>query len=119
MLHTRRNVAVVLFAVVLCFGLAAGSVVVHRPVTMVLGNACEPAPDNPNGYCYGPRPAGGWPFAFLYDDPGTSVRDSLGVEDDLMPAWFLADAATFGLLAALVAVAVHMWRRRRPGESPA
>ena len=42
-------------------GLAAGSVVIHRPVLMVVGNMCQPAADNPSGYCFAWLPAGGVP----------------------------------------------------------
>jgi hypothetical protein len=117
MSHAARNIAVLL-TVALCFSLAAGSVVIHRQVTMEGGNLCERTTDNPNGFCYGPEPVGGWPFAFLYDDQATSVIGQLGPEDDFRPGWFLADMATFGTLATLVAVAVHLLRRRRPAGSP-
>lgn len=117
--RTGRNIATLL-GVILCFVLAAGSVVVHRQVTAVVGNVCEPTTGNSNGYCFGPVPAGGWPFAFLYDNPGVSVRGSLDFpEDDLRPGWYLADVAAFGALLSLIAVAVHVRRRRRPAGSPA
>jgi hypothetical protein len=115
--HAGRNIGILL-GLILSFVLAVGSVVVHRQVTMVVGNVCEPTNDNPNGYCFGPEPAGGWPFPYLYDNPGVSVRGSLNFpEDDLRPGWFLADVATFSALAALIAVAVHLRRRRRPAGS--
>jgi hypothetical protein len=118
MSHTARTIAIPL-AVILCFGLAAGSVLVHRQVTVVTANVCEPTTDNPNGYCFGPAPAGGWPFAFLYDNPGVSVRGSLNFpEDDLRPGWFLADATTFAALLVPVAVAIRRRRRRRPAAIP-
>ncbi|OLB67347.1 MAG: hypothetical protein AUI10_00365 [Actinobacteria bacterium 13_2_20CM_2_72_6] len=82
---------------------------------MIVGNVCEPSADNPEGLCYAWLPAGGWPFAFLYDDPGTSVRGQLGLEDDFRPGWFLVDAAIFGTLPAIGAVVRH-FRRRRPSE---
>jgi len=97
---------------VLAFCLAAGSVVVHRPVLMAVGNMCDPSADNPGGLCYQRLPAGGWPFAFLYDDPGTSVLGTLGPEDDFRPGWFLVDAAIFAVLPA-IGVVVFLVRRRR------
>jgi hypothetical protein len=97
---------------ILAIGLAAGSVTVHRAVQMTVGNMCPVTPDNPAGLCVDGLPAGGWPFAFLYDNPGTSVRGNLGVEDDFRMGWFLLNAAVLGLLPALSAVLVA--RRRRP-----
>ncbi len=76
-----------------------------------MGNMCDTTRDNPFGYCYQQLPTGGWPFAFLYDSPGTSVRGRLGAEDVFKPGWFLLDAAIFGLLPALGAVILG--RRRR------
>jgi hypothetical protein len=115
--YTGRNIAIV-FGFILCFFLAAGSVIIHRQATVVLGNLCEQTTDNPHGYCFGPAPAGGWPFAFLYDNPSVSVRGSLDFpEDELRPGWFLADVAAFSALPALIAVAPHLRRRRRSAGS--
>jgi hypothetical protein len=112
MSHVGRNIAI-FGAVILGFWLAVGSVAIHRQVTVVVGNVCDSTPDNPNGYCYGPVPAGGWPFAYLYDNPGVSVRGSLDFpEDDLRPGWFLADVVALSALPALIAVAVDLLRRR-------
>ncbi len=97
---------------VLAVGLAAGSVMVHRTVQITVGNMCPVTPDNPGGLCVDGLPVGGWPFAFLYDDPGTSVRGSLGFEDDFRVGCFLLDAAVLGLLPTLSALLVA--RRRRP-----
>lgn len=85
---------------------------------MVVGNMCDPTRDNPLGYCFQQLPAGGWPFAFLFDNPTTSVRGQLGVEDTFKPGWFLFDMAVFGALAAAGAVVFGI-RRRRSSESPA
>jgi hypothetical protein len=100
----------------LAFVLAAGSVVIHRPQRMVVGNMCETTSDNPHGYCYRRLPTGGWPFAFLFDSPGTSVVGQLGLmEDDFKPWRFLLDMAVFGTLPAAGAVVIGL-RRRRPHE---
>jgi hypothetical protein len=58
-------------------------------------------------------PAGGWPFAFLYDSPCCSVIGSLGLEDTFKPGWFLLDAAVFGVLPATVAAVLLRRPRRR------
>src|SRR5262245_24744796 len=96
-----RGVAGLAVCAALAFGLAAGSVVIHRRVLMDVGNVCEPARDNPSGLCFARLPAGGWPFAFLYDDPSTSVWGRLGVEDEFDPGWFLIDVAIFGALPTI------------------
>jgi hypothetical protein len=85
---------------------------------MVVGNMCEPTGDNPRGYCFRRLPAGGWPFAFLYDNPGTSVRGRLGAEDSFRPGWFLIDAVVFGALPVAGAAVIGV-RRRRSSELPA
>jgi hypothetical protein len=98
--------------------LAAGSVAVHRSERMVVGNMCETTRDNPFGYCYQQLPIGGWPLAFLFDDPTTSVRGQLGlVEDDFRPGWFLLDMAVFGVLPAAGAVVVGTRRRKAAQDS--
>jgi hypothetical protein len=114
MLRIRWGIAVVL-AFVASFPLAAETVQVHSQVTGVHGNLCEPTVDNPSGYCYGPVLAGGWPFPFLADDWGVSVRNSLDFpEDDLDLRWYLADVATFEAMFtatfAVVGVVGHALR---------
>ena len=104
--------AVVVIAV-LGLGLAAGSAAVQRKVPAVV--ACEPVPSNPSGRCDTRLLAGGWPFAFLYDNPSISALDSLFLEDDFKPGWFLADAA---ILSALPAVGLALLRMRRRTTLP-
>jgi hypothetical protein len=109
-----RRLSALIVGAALAFVLAAGSVVLHRPVRMVVGNMCETTSDNPLGYCFQQLPAGGWPFAFLFDNPATSVRGQLGAEDVFKPGWFLLDMAIFGTLPAVGAVVFSMRRRRSP-----
>jgi hypothetical protein len=109
--------AAILASAALTIGLAAGSVMVHRPVRRAVGSLCAPAGDDPSGMCFQRLPAGGWPFSFLYDNPGTSVLGQLGPEDDFKPGWFLLDAAIFGLLPTSGAVALRL-RRRRARKPP-
>lgn len=81
---------------------------------MVTGNVCQPTGDNPEGYCYSRLPAAGWPFPFVFDDPGTSVRGHLYWNDEFAVGWFLLDVAIFSALCAGIATVL---RRRRPQES--
>jgi hypothetical protein len=55
-----------------------------------------------------PRVEGGWPAAFVADDPATSVPYRLGVEDMFRPAPFVADVAFWYL-----AVGLLLWPVRR------
>jgi hypothetical protein len=110
--RVARAFAALVVGAAVTFGLAAGSVVIHRPVPTAVGNMCDPAGDNPSGLCFERLPAGGWPFSFVYDDPGTSIVGRLGPEDDVRPGRFLLDAAIFAILPAFGAVVLRMrWRR--------
>jgi hypothetical protein len=110
-----RGLAALVAGAGLAVVLAGWSVVIHRPVRMVVGNMCEPTGDNPHGYCFRQLPAGGWPFAFLYDSPGTSVVGKLGAEDTFESGWFLLDTAVFGALQAGGALALGLRRRSGTG----
>ena len=72
---------------------------------------------NPNGYCYADLPAGGYPFAWLYDSPATSVVGRLGAEDVLTNggvrlAPLIADVVLYFLLFAVIwFLAVRRWQR--------
>jgi hypothetical protein len=57
---------------------------------------CPTTPDNPAGLCIDGAAAGGWPLAFLYDDPGTSVQGKLGFEDDFRMGPFLLEWPSSG-----------------------
>jgi hypothetical protein len=92
--------------------------VIHRRVPMSVGNLCEPTRDNPYGNCYERLPVGGWPFAFVRDDPGTSVVGSLGPEDTIEPGWFLVDAAIFTAVP-VAGVMIFRVRRRRSADPSA
>ena len=85
-----------LLAAVLGIMLAGASVVVQRPGAMTVDDMRRRAPGSSNGYCSAGPPVGGWPFAFLYDSPGTSVLGKLGPEDDVRAWAFVADAAVYG-----------------------
>lgn len=59
-----------------------------------------------------PRIEGGWPAAFLADDPATSVPHKLGIEDAFRPAPFIADVSFWYL-----AVGLMLWLVRRQSLS--
>jgi len=110
------RVALALLAAIV---LAACSVLVQRrgPELGQTGNLCGP---QMNEICWAPRVNGGFPFAFLFDNPGVSVPDALGIgEDDFRWPPFLADVVFWLLLLLLLA---RSWRRvagrRRAGSIP-
>jgi hypothetical protein len=107
-----RWLVVFLASTGIALGLAATSVSFHRHVPVVVGNMCPPTAGSPSEFCYRDRLIGGWPFAFLYDNPGTSVLGALGPEDDFRPAWFLADTAVFDALTTAGLVGLRLGRRR-------
>jgi hypothetical protein len=104
-------------AAVLGVLLAGASVVVQRPGTTAVDSMCRRAPGSTNGYCSTGPPVGGWPFAFLYDRPGTSVLGKLGPEDDVRAWSFVADAAVYGGLVGALVLVVGGARRRRVAEA--
>jgi hypothetical protein len=106
-----------LLAAVLGIMLAGASVVVQRPGAMTVDDMCRRAPGSSNGYCSAGPPVGGWPFAFLYDSPGTSVLGKLGPEDDVRAWAFVADAAVYGGLVGALVLVVGRVRRRRVAEA--
>jgi hypothetical protein len=109
-----RWIPALLLCVVAALCLAMASVFVQRSTP----SACERTPDPSLGECYERTlPAGGWPFAFLYDNVGTSVLGKLGPEDDFRPWRFLADTTLFGALLAAGAVGARRLRSRG-GRSP-
>lgn len=114
-----RWVLLALGTVIWSLGLAAGSVAVHRPERMVVGNVCDATPVNPDGLCYDLLPRGGWPFSFLADSPSTSVRGVLGPEDTFDPTGFLLDAVIVGVVSLGAVTAVRRIRRRAPASQPA
>jgi hypothetical protein len=95
-----RVLRLALFGLIVAVVLAAASVGVqrHGPETGVFGNLCGPDGREP---CVRPLLNGGFPIGFLYDSPGVSGEDQLGLgEDRLRPLPFLGDVVFyFGLLA--------------------
>ena len=100
--------ATLVAGVLLAFVLAAASVTIHRGIPQDVGRCGDGRP------CLAQLPAAGWPFAFLYDNPGTSVVGSLGPEDDFQPRWYLADAAVFAVVPVLGVATLALFTRRKP-----
>jgi hypothetical protein len=102
---------------VLGTGLALLSVFIERtgPERVVYSNLCGPSHSE---LCYKPVLKGGFPFAYLYDRPGVSVEDQLGLpEDKLEPVPFVLDAMLYGALIALGRRAVLRRRQSRSREA--
>jgi hypothetical protein len=82
---------------------------------VVYSNLCGP---DQGELCYKPVLKGGSPFAYLYDRPGVSVEDQLGLpEDRLEPVPFALDAMLYGALIGLGRRAVLRRRQARSREA--
>lgn len=46
-------------------------------------------------HCFHPNLSGGFPFAFIFDTPTTSVHNSLGLEDDFRWYPFIIDMCLY------------------------
>ena len=90
------------------------SILFTRPFPGVVGNLCLQTDENPIGYCYEMLPKGGFPFAFMWDNGGSSVIGKLSwIEDDfrLLPFlgnWWFYISVFAGLYASF------MYFRARP-----
>ncbi len=93
--------------VIAALALAAASVVVQHDDASVAIYGTEAGLSQVK-----PRVEGGWPAAFVADDPATSVPYRLGIEDVFRPAPFVADVAFW-----YVAVGLLLWLVRRAAAS--
>ncbi len=93
--------------VIAALALAAASVAVQRDDASVAIYGTEGGLSQVH-----PRVEGGWPAAFVADDPATSVPYRLGVEDVFRPAPFVADVGFW-----YVVVGVLLWLARRAAAS--
>lgn len=93
------------------------SVFVERkgPELAPYGNLCGP---RHNDLCYEPQLKGGFPIAYLFDSPGTSVERNLGLEDKLVPSALFLDITLYFVIVLLAVRAVpfcwaKLYRRAR------
>ena len=93
-----RTAIVILAASALA--LASATIQVVGPEIGTYGNVCGPSGDD---LCYQELVKGGFPFAFIFDNPSVSVRDQIGFfEDDFFVFPFVID--TLILIAVLWAI---------------
>lgn len=94
--------------------LTIASVVVTRPYQAEVGNVCQKTVSNTRGICYAPLPAGGFPFAYLYDFGGVSVQGKLGFgEDRFVTMPFVVDWILINLVLAVLIWSAQLWIRPR------
>lgn len=62
--------------------------------------------------CLRPVKSAGLPFGYIYDVPGISLENSIGIEDDWRWSGFVLNVGTY--FAVLSAVAVALALRARP-----
>lgn len=76
------------------------SVLIERngPELAVYGNMCGPKHDQ---LCYEPVLKSGFPMAYVFDAPGTSVERDLGLEDRLSITAFLVNIVLYFVVALL------------------
>lgn len=90
----KTSQKVILLAVVILAAsalvLASSAIQVVGPEEGTYGNVCGPSGDD---LCYQELVKGGFPFAFIFDNPSVSVRDQIGFfEDDFFIIPFIIDA---------------------------
>ncbi len=97
-----------LLVAVLAIALSAASVLVQRtgPELAQYGNLCGPSSSDP---CLEPVLKGGFPVAFLFDQPGVSVEHRLSLGEDVLHIGaFAANAILYfvGIMLAAFAMAL-------------
>jgi hypothetical protein len=111
-----KELRAILLAVVAAVALTCGSFAYQRrgPELAVVGNLCGP---QMNELCYAPILKGGYPLAYIYDNPNTSVEGDLGVEDKLRPGAFVLDVLAYFVVLLLAGKALGYARTRRRGRA--
>jgi hypothetical protein len=100
------------FALVSAITLTLVSVSLERkgPDLAPYGNLCGPRHDD---LCYEPQLKGGFPIAYLFDSPGTSVERNLGLEDRLVMGALILDIALYFIVVLLALwVVPFRWAKR-------
>jgi hypothetical protein len=100
-MSARSKLRLASFALVSGIMLTLLSVSVERkgPELAPYGNLCGPRHDD---LCYEPQLKGGFPIAYLFDSPGTSVERDLGLEDKLVLGALFLDIALYFVIVLLV-----------------
>jgi hypothetical protein len=93
--YLRIKIFVILTVVSISFVLASYTYQQKGPEIGVYGNACV---DQPNGLCKGPILGAGFPFQYVIDNLGTSVREQLGMEDNFRLIPFLLDILFYNII---------------------
>jgi len=112
-MRLSSNLTLAALSLIAAFVLTILSVNIERigPEQAAYGNLCGP---HMNDLCYEPVLKGGFPIAYLFDNPGISVEHQLSVgEDDLRAGALLLDVAIYFALILLAALAVRTRLRRR------
>jgi hypothetical protein len=100
---------VAVLALVLSVTLALLSVFIQRqgPELVQYGNLCGPTGNDP---CTRPVLKGGFPFAYLFDNPGVSVENQLAfIEDQMSLGALILDIAVYFtvIMVAVLVVSRH------------
>jgi hypothetical protein len=109
-LKVRNQLAL---STVLAIALSGASVFIEHngPELAQYGNLCGPASNDP---CREPVLKGGFPVAFLFDQPGVSVEHQLAFfEDNLRIDAFALNTALYFVALVMLAYALSVSRKRK------
>ena len=99
-----KKILIILGITILSLVATVVSVKYERMYSGVTGNVCDVSADNPNGFCYEDLPKGGFPFAYLYDQGGITMRGALEIFDSFYVTWFITDIVFYFLLFSLILI---------------
>lgn len=75
----------------------------QRDLNIVVEPGCTFAAE-----CFSPSKVAGFPFGMLYDDPGISVSDSIGIEDDWRWLGFFLNWILYEIFTLLAMILVKV-----------
>ncbi len=105
-LKTSPNVLTTFVA--LCITLLSFTYQPIGPVIKQYGTECIPLKD-----CFAPVRGGGFPVQFVVDNPGVSIPDSLGIEDELRIWAFVVDVIFYFVLGKLLYKFIRHYNARK------
>jgi len=68
---------------------------------------CPVRPGNYQGFCYESLPAGGFPLPFLFDQPFTATKGTLGFDDRIQPFLFIGNLLAYSLLTLIIVLGIY------------
>ena len=107
----KSGLVCLFFIAAIALALLSSNVERIGPELVQSGNLCGPVGNDP---CYKPALKGGFPFAYLFDQPGISVEGRLSFfEDTLYAGLLVLDIAMY---YAAILLAFRLLSRLRPAS---